>query len=347
MTIINAQSYLIRIQPVSLSFWQSNLNRSIVFSELLSTANFSLSITGPIFTMVVLGGLLKHYKYIGQAFIDEASIIVFKFSLPVLLGMSVVKTDLASLFDLNIIGSAGLATLFVFILLSLTASLFVKNPRDKGVYVQGGFRGNLAIVGLAFCANLYGDAGIAKASILMSILTLMYNVLSVYTLTTTLTDKKLNIGSMLISLAKNPLIIGIVTGIVINLFHIPVHPILMKTGDYLGQLTLPVALLCIGATLSFKEMKDTKVIASAAVIAKLVVTPIIITYIGYVCGFSKMDLGILFLMVSTPTAAASYVMVKAMNGNETLAANIIVISTIGSLFSVSIGLAVLKSFNLI
>ena len=40
-------------------------------------------------------------------------------------------------------------------------------------------------------------------------------------------------------------------------------------------------------------------------------------------------------------------MVKAMKGDETLAANIIVMSTIGSLFTVSIGLAFLKSFQLI
>ncbi|TYK65457.1 AEC family transporter [Colwellia echini] len=318
-----------------------------MFSELLSTVNFAFSVTGPIFTMVVLGGILKYYRLIGDVFISQASIIVFKVSLPVLLGMSMIKTDIATVFDPVIIASAGLATLLVFVLLTLSASLFVKNPRDKGVYVQGAFRGNLAIVGLAFCANLYGAEGIAKASILMSILVLMYNVLCIYTLTTTLTDKKLNISSILVSIVKNPLIIGIVLGISINLLHIPIHPVLMKTGDYLAQLTLPVALLCIGASLSFNDMKSTKMVASASVIAKLIVTPIIITSIGYACGYSKMELGILFLMASTPTAAASFVMVKAMKGNETLAANIIVMSTVGSLFTVSVGLAFLKSFDLI
>lgn len=318
-----------------------------MFSEFLSTINFAFAVTGPIFTMVILGWVLKRYRLIGEAFIDQASVVVFKVSLPVLLGMSMVKTDIATVFDPVTIANASLSTLLVFILLTLTASWFVTNPRDKGVYVQGAFRGNLAIVGLAFCANLYGDAGIAKASIVMSILSLVYNVLSIYTLTTTLTDKKLNISSMLVSIAKNPLIIGIVVGIAINLLHIPVHPVLMKTGDYLGQLTLPVALLCIGASLSFADMKGSKTVASAAVVAKLIVTPIIITYIAYLSDFSKMDLGILFLMASTPTAAASYVMVKAMQGNEKLAANIIVISTIASLFTVSLGLAVLKAFNLI
>lgn len=318
-----------------------------MLTEFLSTLNFSFAVTGPIFMMVVLGGILKYYGIIGQAFVDQASILVFKISLPILLGMSMIRTDIATVFDPATIVNASLSTFLVFILLTLTASIFVKNPRDKGVYVQGAFRGNLAIVGLALCVNLYGDAGIAKASIVMSILSLVYNILSIYTLTTTLTDKKLNLFSMLISMTKNPLIIGIVLGIMINLLHIPVHPVIMQTGDYLSQLTLPVALLCIGASLSFADMKDTKTVATIAVIAKLIVSPIIITYIAYLSGFSKMDLGIVFLMSSTPTAAASYIMVKAMKGNETLAANIIVMSTVASLFTVSFGLAMLKTFELI
>ena len=318
-----------------------------MLTEFLSTLNFSFAVTGPIFMMVVLGGILKYYGIIGQAFVDQASILVFKISLPILLGMSMIRTDIATVFDPATIANASLSTFLVFILLTLTASIFVKNPRDKGVYVQGAFRGNLAIVGLALCVNLYGDAGIAKASIVMSILSLVYNILSIYTLTTTLTDKKLNLFSMIISMTKNPLIIGIVLGIMINLLHIPVHPVIMQTGDYLSQLTLPVALLCIGASLSFADMKDTKTVATIAVIAKLIVSPIIITCIAYLSGFSKMDLGIVFLMSSTPTAAASYIMVKAMKGNETLAANIIVMSTVASLFTVSFGLAMLKTFELI
>jgi len=318
-----------------------------MLSDFLSVLNFSFSVTGPIFSMVVIGLLLRRMGLIGDSFIDQASNIVFKVTLPILLGMSMIRTDIETLFDPVIIGSAGLSTLLVFVLLSVSAFVFVKNEREKGIYIQGAFRGNLAIIGLALCSNLYGDEGVAKASILMSVLVLMYNILSIYTLTNTLTDKKINLRSMLISMAKNPLIIGITSGIVINLLHIPVHAIVMKTGGYLSQLTLPIALLCIGASLSFKEMKGNKNVTIASVVAKLVVTPIIITYIGYLSEFSKIDLGILFLMASTPTAAASYVMVKAMKGNDVLAANIIVVSTVASLFTVSLGLVILKSLGLI
>jgi predicted permease len=59
-----------------------------------------------------------------------------------------------------------------------------------------------------------------------------------------------------------------------------------------------------------------------------------------------MDLGILLLMSSTPTAASSYVMVRAMGGNAPLAANIVALSTVGSLISTSVGVVALKSLGL-
>ena len=316
-------------------------------SEILSTILFAFSVTGPIFLLVVLGWFFKRAGIIGEGFINQASSLVFKVSLPVFLGMSMVNTDIQTVFDPVTIGNAALSTLLVFILLTMTAHWFVPNRQDRGVYIQGAFRGNLAIVGLAFCANLYGDEGVAKASIVMSILSLVYNILSIYTLTVSLTDKKLNLVLILVGIGKNPLIIGIVVGIAINLLNIPVPDVAMKAGALLSQLTIPVALLCIGAGLSFENLQKGKRVAIASVVAKLIVTPIIIVAIAYLSGFSKIDLGILFLMASTPTAAASYVMVKAMKGDEVLAANIIVFSTVASLFTVSFGLACLKLTDLI
>jgi malonate transporter len=60
-----------------------------------------------------------------------------------------------------------------------------------------------------------------------------------------------------------------------------------------------------------------------------------------------MRLGILLLMWSAPTAAASYVMVRAMGGNAALAANIIALTTLGSLVNTSVGVVVLRSLRLI
>ena len=318
-----------------------------MFLEFLAMIDFAFAITGPIFLLVTLGVLLKYWKVIDSHFMDQASQLVFVVALPVLMFMSMVKTDIQTVLNPSLLLMSSVATLIVFALLTLCAPFLVKNSREHGVFIQGAFRGNTAIVGLAFCLNAYGSEGLAKASILMSILSLIYTVLSVYTLSASLSDEKLKFKNIVISVFKNPIIISIILGMGVNLLGIPIHGMVMQSGEYIAQLTLPLALICIGGTLSLAEMKSSSTVAFHAVLAKLIITPAFIIAIAYFWGFSKIDIGILFLMVSTPTAAASYVMVQAMNGNGKLAANIVVLSTLASLVTVSFGLVLLKALHVI
>jgi len=318
-----------------------------MFSEFLSMLDFAFGVTGPIFLTVSLGIFLKRVNVIDTVLMDKASKLVFMVALPALLFMSVVKTDLSKVLNPELLLVSVGATIAVFILLSMVAPILVTNARDRGVFVQGAFRGNLAIVGLALCINAYGDAGLASASILMSILTLFYNVLSIYTLSASLDAGGQSVRKIGVSILKNPLIIAIVSGMVINVLRIPIPAVAMKTGGYLAQMTLPLALLCIGGSLSFSEMRSSSWVAMWSVAAKLVITPIFILLIVYWYGFRGMDLGVVFLMVSTPSAAVSYIMVQAMGGNAKLAANIVVVSTLLSLVTVSLGLVILKAWGVI
>lgn len=315
-----------------------------MFSHFIQTLGFAFGITAPIFLLVFLGTLLKKIKLIDEQFANQASKLIFTIALPSLLFFSIAQTDLYKVFNGPMIAIAIGGTFLVFLLSSLLARYLVKQPRDRGVFVQAAFRGNLAIVGLAFCDLAYGDLGIAKASIIISFLTLFYNVLSIYTLSASLSVKGKKWSSVFINMLKNPLIIAIGLGIVVSLLNISLPMLAIKTGSYLSTMTLPLALLCIGATVSVGELKKSSTVSMIAVAIKLVLVPVIIVYAAYLWGFEAIDLGVLFFMVSSPTAAVSYVMVQAMGGNGKLAANMIAISTLLSLFTVSIGLSLLR-FN--
>jgi hypothetical protein len=80
--------------------------------------------------------------------------------------------------------------------------------------------------------------------------------------------------------------------------------------------------------------------------SKLVFIPLVFTLGGVWLGFRGVDLGVLLLMSSAPTAAASYVMVRAMGGNAVLAANIVVLTTLGSILTTSLGITVLRGMGL-
>lgn len=310
-------------------------------NEIFHILSFAFSITGPIFVILALGIILARAGIITDAFIDAGSKLVFNVTLPALLFITISKTNIEHTANFSLIGYALVATIVVFILLEMLAAYCIHPPLDRGVVVQGAFRSNMGIVGLAYCANAYGEVGLATASIYLGPVTILFNVLAVITLNRSL-NKHRSLTGTLIDIAKNPLILGIVLALPVAWAHWQVPAILVKSGEYFAQMTLPLALLCTGASLSLKALREDSRNAVVASTGKLILVPLLITLGGYWLGFRGMDLGILFLMSSSPTAAASYIMVRAMGGNAVLSANIIALTTFGSILVASVGVAILR-----
>jgi len=315
-------------------------------SSFLDVLTFSFSITMPIFLILALGIVLYRIQVINDNFIDTASKLVFNVTLPALLFISISKTDLTSDTDFSLVVYAIIAVIVTYIVLELLMPVWVSDKAERAVLIQGAFRSNMGIIGLAYCVNAYGNDVYAVASIYLGGVTVLFNILSVIGLSRGLGGNA-NIKGILKGIAKNPLIIAIVAAFASSITGLSLPTTLYKAGDYFAQMTLPLALLCAGASLSFSSLRAGMFGAIIASVGKLIFIPVILTFGGYLFGYRGMELGVLFLMSSAPTASASYIMVRAMNGNSALAANIIVITTIASLVTTSIGVTLLRSLDLI
>lgn len=315
-----------------------------MISEFLDTLEFSVSVTGPIFVILGLGAWLRRIGLLNDAFIEVGTRLVFTVTLPALLFISVAKTHLDTSANFPLIGFGMGATLLAWGLGELAARVAVHEARDRGVVVQGIFRSNMAIIGLAYCVNAYGEPGLAAASLYVGLVTILFNVLSVVTLHSSLHASQ-DLGRLLRSVAMNPLIIGIVLALPFAISGLRLPAVLLQSGEYFAGMTLPLALLCTGAALDFRSLRHDPRDAVLAAAGKLLAVPVLFVGAGAALGFRGMDLGILLLMSSAPSAAAGYVMVRAMGGNAALAANIIALTTVGSLFTTSTGIVLLKSMG--
>ncbi len=110
-------------------------------------------------------------------------------------------------------------------------------------------------------------------------------------------------------------------------------------------MTLPVALICVGASLTWAGFVSAGRLTAWATAFKLAVIPFTGVLVARGFGYTGIELGVFYLMTSAPTAAASYVMVHAMGGNTRVAASIIATTTVLSLVSTSIGLVVLRALG--
>ncbi|MCU1794340.1 AEC family transporter [Pectobacterium polaris] len=315
------------------------------------TWSFAFNVTMPNLLMLFMGVALRKIGLLNDAFCDAAMRLVFNLSLPCLLFFSVASNhqSFSEQWPLVLYGTLG--TLATFLLLEIAAVRLIKEPTERGIFVQGGFRSNTGIMGLAFAVSAYGEEGVAVGSLYLVVTVIMFNALSVITLTRSLQrkspDQRISVLMLLRSIATNPLIIGLLCGAAYAQSHLAMPAVIKQTGSFISSMALPLALLCAGASLEWRSMFRSSNVAMLASVAKLLVVPGLLTFGGWLVGFRGVELGIIFLFSSTPTASGSYVMTRAMGGNATLAANIIGLTTAGAFFVIAFGLYFLRSLGVI
>lgn len=313
---------------------------------LLDIFRQTLETTLPVFAMVFIGLGLRRVGWINGEFVNTASALVFKATLPTLVFLSIIRADLETALNLHLLVFFLAATLASFALVWGWAAWRI--PReDRGVYAQGAFRGNCGIVGLALAASLYGDYGLSAGGILLGLVIISYNALSVTVLLAYQPGKSASWRRILKDIARNPLIISVVLAIPFAWWEISFPTWVMTSGDYFASLTLPLALLCIGATVSLSALRSDSRIAISSSLMKMVTLPALCTGAAWLSGFRGAELGLMFLFFASPTAAASFVMVKALGGNERLAANIIALTTLMASITITLGVFLLRSQGLI
>ncbi|WGL16985.1 AEC family transporter [Microbulbifer bruguierae] len=308
----------------------------------LATFSFALSVTGPIFLTLLIGYVLARAGLLSESFVDDASKLVFLVTLPALLFFNIFSSDahLGDEWPLLLAGLIG--TILTVPLAWLTARPLEHG--DRSAFIQGAFRGNLGIIGLAWAANAYGSAGLAQAALLMAVITIFYNVAAVALFAVYSQKAKFSWGKLLKDIARNPLIVAIVLALVAKGVGLKLPQMVVQTGDYLASVTLPLALLCIGASLDLSMLRRSSFGAFLASGFKLLVVPLVLLVIGWLFRLDSQSMAILFLLAAAPTASASFIMARALGGNSQLAANIIAISTLLSIVTASAGLALLKVY---
>lgn len=296
---------------------------------------FALNVTAPILILLILGITFRRTGFIDQHFINIANSFVFNITLPCLLFFSIASTPLAHATNIPLFLYGLLITLVSAVLFWLV-SLVLIEPDKRGVFIQGAFRGNLGIIGIAMVFNAYGTEMLAVASLYMALIAIIDNPLSVLIL-------KPKGHKPYKSILTNPIIIAVFLGLVFSGLEVSLPTFINQSGQYLAQMTLPLALICIGGSLYWENFQHHPKDVIWATLCKLLFMPLVGTILAIYLGFRDQELGLIYLMLSSPTAVSSYIMAKKMTDHGTIAAEIIALSTASSSLIITAGLILLQS----
>jgi malonate transporter len=295
----------------------------------------------PVFLLIVLGFGLKRSLMRLETQWHGLERLTYYVLFPALLIETLVKADLSKVPVAGVGGalllSALLMSLLCLALRPLLARWAVDGPAFTSVF-QGATRWQ-TYVALAVSANLFGDTGLALASVAMVAIIPLVNVLSVTVLAHYASPKTQSVRTIAMTVVRNPLIWACAIGLAINVAHLPLPRIWHEVADALGRSSLGIGLLVTGAGLQLAGTFRPSLAASVAVFLKLVLMPALAIALALWFGLSGANLAIVAACSAVPASSSAYVLARQMGGDAPLLAQIITLQTILAAVTMPIAIA--------
>lgn len=281
-------------------------------------------------------------------FADKANQFVFKVALPVLLFEDLSNSDFLKVWDTRFVMFCFASTLGG-ILLAVLLSMALKDRRLRGEFIQASYRSSAALLGIAFIKNIYGDVGMAPLMIIGSVP--LYNVMAVVILSFTnpegaVLDRRM-LGKTAAGILKNPIILGILTGMAWSLLGLKQPQIMEKTVSSLAGVATPLGLMAMGASFDFRQASQRVGAAAGASAIKLVLLCAVFLPAAVYLGFREQQLVAILVMLGSAATVSCFVMARNMGHEGVLSSSVVAITTCGSAFTLTLWRDLIRTLGLI
>lgn len=309
---------------------------------------FSLNATVPVFAMIILGMLFKKIGIIDDVFASRMNKFVFLIPLPVLLFKDLATLDFNTIWDTKFVLFCFFITILCILIVTLL-SFLLKNKQNQGEFIQASYRSSAALLGIALIQNVYGKATMAPLMIIGSVP--LYNIMAVVVLSFFSPERKGLSKEVWLKTIKgiltNPILIGIVVGILWSLLHLPMPTMLDKTVTSIGNVATPLGLMAMGATFNYKEALGDLKPALCASFIKLFGFCAMFLPLAIYLGFQGEQLIAILVMLGSATTVSCFVMAKNMGHTGILTSTVVMLTTIFSGFTITMWLYILKGMGLL
>lgn len=302
----------------------------------------------PVFLLMLLGMVFKKAGWIDGHFAAEMNRLVFLVPLPVLVFRDLATVDFSEVWDGRFVIFCFTATI-LSILISAFISRFLGDRSLRGEFIQASYRSSAALLGIAFIQNIYGSSGLAPLMIIGSVP--LYNIMAVIILSLSGPeeggiDRKI-LKQTVKGILRNPIILGIIAGIVWSVFQIPMPQILGKTLENVAAMATPMGLIAMGAAFDIRAASEKVGPAALAGIIKLIGFCALFLPAAIYLGFRREELVAILVMLGSATTVSCYVMAKNMGHEGVLTSSIVMLTTLCSSFTLTFWLFILKSLGML
>ncbi|WP_172398379.1 AEC family transporter [Gilliamella apicola] len=286
--------------------------------------------TLPLFILILLGFLAVKLGRWQKTVTDSLTKFTFYIAFPIMLFQIMSHFSEQSEIDIKLLLVFFGGSFIVFAFGCLIASkIFKLNGSQSTLFAMGGIYTNTVFVGIPIIKMLLGDKAIPIVAIIV-----IFNALILWTLATVSIEfvqmGKLSGRSFIKALknvSKNPIIIGIFTGIAVNYIGLPIPNFINQSTKMVSDMTAPLSLIVLGMGLAEYKIRDQFLITGSICILKLAILPIVTYIVGKLLGLPTLELQVVVLLSSVSIAINCYMMARQFEVLQGPIASSLLIST--------------------
>lgn len=292
----------------------------------------------PDFSLIACGWLLCRFTALDRRIWDQVEILVYYLLFPVLLFDSIVRSPLDFGATSRLLSAGiGLCLSGVVLAYALPFMPWIRariDRRDHAACAQVAFRFN-SFICLAMTERLAGAQGLLLIAVLIGVCVPILNIAAVFPMA-----RHAETG-LLRELARNPLIIATVSGLIVNLLGLRVPGWFEPALSRIGGASLPLGLMAAGAGMHFAHLARARLLAVSVLAIRHLALPLIGFALARVLRLDPVQATVLMVFASVPTASSAYVLAARMNYNGPLVAGLVTLSTLLGMLSLPFGLGLL------
>lgn len=293
---------------------------------MISNLIIALEAVLPMFVIMSIGVLIKRIKLITDEETKRFNSIIFHVCFGPLMFNNIYGKKIGEVFDLKLV----IFTVCAVLLLYASATIFTlkveKNQKSRGAMIQAIYRSNFIIMGIPIVANIFGSDNLTLTALMIMIVVPIYNVLAVVTLEV-YRGAKPKVSRILFGLAKNPIILGALAGLLSVAFNVKLPSVLEGIISDIANVTTPMMLIILGASFSFQSVENCKRNLIFCVIGRLIIAPGIGLSLAALIGIRDVAFVTLIALFAAPTAISSFSMAQEMDSDAELAGNAVIFSS--------------------
>jgi predicted permease len=290
-----------------------------------------ISALWPVFALLILGYIARRSGFPGDDFWPLAERATYFVLFPVMLVDRLAQADLSGVEPQALVGMV-ISLVLIGTGASFLMQRFLKlESATFTSFYQGSVRFN-TYVGLAVVAALFTGDAVAVSAMVIAVLIPLLNLACVLVFAL-FGEARLSLGKTLQQIFRNPLILGCLIGLGLNLSGLGLHTTIANVTELLSRMALPLGLLAVGAGLNLARLHEARAAVLWASSIKLLLLPLLVYLLARLCALDPVLTQVITLFAALPTAPAAYVLARQMGGDASFMAALITGQTLLSIIT--------------